>query len=508
MTRQKGFGGFGSGKPTIRKKSRLSIVLYYGSILAALVFFAPPLWKKSVILYRTVVEGESPVVEFGQLPAGLGSGPVTIEIKVSDTHSGLEQVIVQLEQSRSIKEITRKNYSRSQQKDTFNLEIDASQLGVTEGQVTLGVKVFDRSLWSNSTKKTAQFVVDYEPPRIELLSTQHNVYEGGVELVFYRLPSDPNAFSGVFVNSKIFPGFPAITLDESFAQLPDVYFAFFAVPANSASEKPTVTLFARDEVGNTTHGNVPFRVLTYSGKSASISLERNDFSQLIDRCYQQYFEFSAKFLGKPLGEFYPTISDEELKERFQALINDYQPAVEQEARQFFSRPKREKFWKGHFGRPVGAVYPVGFLGNLEWKMQGQTVGNTIQQELWFQAKQGREVLATNGGKVIFADNFGIYGTTVVLDHGFGLTTLHTHLSSVGCAEGDELRKGDLVGLTGHTGLMANSGSGFQLRLHGEPIRPAEWWDRKWLTEHIDRKINTVLKNLGVSQRRPIDSRDF
>ena len=115
------------------------------------------------------------------------------------------------------------------------------------------------------------------------------------------------------------------------------------------------------------------------------------------------------------------------------------------------------------------------------------------------------MLATNGGKVIFADNFGIYGTTVVLDHGFGLTTLHTHLSSVGCAEGDELRKGDLVGLTGRTGLIAKSGSGFQLRLHGEPIRAAEWWDRKWLKEHIDRKINTVLKNLGVSFRKPIDS---
>ena len=119
------------------------------------------------------------------------------------------------------------------------------------------------------------------------------------------------------------------------------------------------------------------------------------------------------------------------------------------------------------------------------------------------APSGRKVAAANTGKVVFVDNFGPYGKTVIVDHGFGLTTLYTHLSSYECTEGDEVAKGDIIGRSGSSGLIPKPGVGFQFRLHGIPVRPEEWWDEKWIEDHINKKIASVQRELGIRVLRPL-----
>lgn len=499
---QKSFGSFGSGKPTIRKKNPWSAVVFYGVLLLLALFFGPSLYHKAGQVYRTMVEREPPVATFAQVPIGFGQAPSEVQIEVSDRHSGLDQVVVQLEQSRKVVQVLKREYSRVQHKDTLTLQIDAKALGIRPGDVSITVRLFDKSLWSNSAKESVLVRVDYTAPKIELLSNQHNIVEGGVELVFYRLPEEPKVFSGVVVGPNIFPGFPAITLDEGFATTPDVYFAFFAVPGDAADQRPQVRLIARDEVGNTENVSVPFRVSPRKQGVTKVSMKREQALRVVDQTYQSYLRFRERLAGHT-AEFYPTVSDEELLERFQLLLDEFNPAVEREAKRLFSQPVQERFWKGSFGRPRGKPHTARFFWEIEWSVGELLLGRSKAKELWFQSASGREISAVNHGKVIYAGSLGTYGSTVILDHGFGLTTLYTHLSSLGCAEGDELRKGELIGLTGSSGLIPFSGSGFQLRLHGVPIRPEEWWDSSWLSEHVERKVLETQKLLGISYPRPI-----
>jgi len=51
------------------------------------------------------------------------------------------------------------------------------------------------------------------------------------------------------------------------------------------------------------------------------------------------------------------------------------------------------------------------------------------------------VPAANDGKVIFADNLGIYGNCIVIDHGFGLQTIYGHMSQFEVKKGDLVKKG-------------------------------------------------------------------
>jgi murein DD-endopeptidase MepM/ murein hydrolase activator NlpD len=62
------------------------------------------------------------------------------------------------------------------------------------------------------------------------------------------------------------------------------------------------------------------------------------------------------------------------------------------------------------------------------------------------------VPAGNAGLVVFADYLGIYGNTVILDHGLGLFSMYSHLSEIQVSAGDKVERGDAIGTTGLTGL--------------------------------------------------------
>ena len=101
--------------------------------------------------------------------------------------------------------------------------------------------------------------------------------------------------------------------------------------------------------------------------------------------------------------------------------------------------------------------------------------------------------ASNNGTVRYATNLGIYGKTILIDHGCGLFSLYGHLSSISVKQEQKVNKGDIIGLSGTTGLAAGDHLHFGLFLQGIPVNPVEWWDRKWIQEHLWKRINALEK---------------
>ena len=104
-----------------------------------------------------------------------------------------------------------------------------------------------------------------------------------------------------------------------------------------------------------------------------------------------------------------------------------------------------------------------------------------------------EVQAANNGRVIFADRMGIYGLTVVLDHGQGLASLYSHLSKIEVGIDKEVAKGDVIGLTGQTGLAGGDHLHFGIMVGGVFVNPIEWWDNHWVRDNITRKLALLDK---------------
>src|SRR6185436_8548558 len=85
------------------------------------------------------------------------------------------------------------------------------------------------------------------------------------------------------------------------------------------------------------------------------------------------------------------------------------------------------------------------------------------------------IISVNDGIVVLAEYFGIYGNTVIVDHGYGLMSLYGHLSEIGVQVGQKVERGGTVGQSGETGLAAGDHLHFAMLLHGLAVTPVEWW---------------------------------
>ena len=98
------------------------------------------------------------------------------------------------------------------------------------------------------------------------------------------------------------------------------------------------------------------------------------------------------------------------------------------------------------------------------------------------------VEAANSGNVAFAGDLGIYGNTVIIDHGLGLFTLYGHLSSIDIKAGRFRRQAPGSRQDGRDRLAAGDHLHFGIYLDGVAVLPVEWWDQKWIDDNVKPKL--------------------
>ena len=108
------------------------------------------------------------------------------------------------------------------------------------------------------------------------------------------------------------------------------------------------------------------------------------------------------------------------------------------------------------------------------------------------------VPAANGGTVVFTGAIGIYGQTVIVDHGFGLFSMYSHLSQIAVKAGERVAKEALLGHTGATGLAGGDHLHFSMLVHHLFVDPIEWWDPHWIQDNITLKLDSVRGASGQS----------
>lgn len=85
---------------------------------------------------------------------------------------------------------------------------------------------------------------------------------------------------------------------------------------------------------------------------------------------------------------------------------------------------------------------------------------------------GTRIIAASAGTVVLAGWAAGYGLLVMIDHGRGLQTRYAHLSSLGVAPGQQVRRGDVLGSVGSTGRSTGPHLHYEVRLNGQAISPA------------------------------------
>lgn len=134
----------------------------------------------------------------------------------------------------------------------------------------------------------------------------------------------------------------------------------------------------------------------------------------------------------------------------------------------FSEVSAQRLWAGPFEAPVSS--PVSGVFGTERIFNEQV--QSRHQGLDFAAPSGTPVHAVNGGTVLLARPMYFEGNCIVVDHGQGLLSLYLHLSEFKVKEGEEIRSGQLIGLSGGTGRATGPHLHLAIRWQGVYLDPA------------------------------------
>ena len=152
-----------------------------------------------------------------------------------------------------------------------------------------------------------------------------------------------------------------------------------------------------------------------------------------------------------------------------------------------------RLWEGKWLRMKNAANMAQFADHRYYYYNGEKIDEQDHMGTDLASLANSPVEAANNGIVVFAERNGIYGMTVVLDHGQGLASLYGHLSTIGVKIGDTVKKGDIIGHSGQTGLAGGDHLHFSVLVHGIFVNPVEWWDSHWIQDNIIRKLD-LIKN--------------
>ena len=137
--------------------------------------------------------------------------------------------------------------------------------------------------------------------------------------------------------------------------------------------------------------------------------------------------------------------------------------------QAFARESPAAQWSGDFQPPVKSEVSETF--GIRRTFNGKLA--SVHRGLDYHAKPGTPVLASNSGEVLLARGLFYEGNCVAIDHGQGFVTLYMHLSKIEVSEGDKVRKGQEIGLSGATGRVTGPHLHMAVRWDGAYVDPAK-----------------------------------
>ena len=134
---------------------------------------------------------------------------------------------------------------------------------------------------------------------------------------------------------------------------------------------------------------------------------------------------------------------------------------------YLNRVSREREWAGNFAAPAEAA--ISDVFGSERIFNGKT--SSPHLGLDFRVPSGTPVAAMNDGTVLLARPLYFEGNFVVVDHGQGLLTLYLHLSEFKVKEGDQVKRGEIIGLSGGTGRATGPHLHVAVRWQGTYLDP-------------------------------------
>lgn len=362
------------------------------------------------------------------------------------------------------------NFEGAKKEDTLTVKFPkGKKIDAKAKKITVTVKVNDKSMWNmlagNSATKTIDIYVDYKRPNVNILANSRMINQGGSALVIFQADDEHLDKLYIKANKNTFKAQPY--------KKEGYYAALIAWPF--VDESFDAKIVATDLAGNKKEVHIPFYHKNPHYKTSHIkATDKFIDGKITDLASSDPEYASIKDRLKKLKAI-----NETMRLANEAKIHSLSKNVSDELLESW---KIKKFYPLKNGQKVAS------FGDHRYYYYGSkdnVVSESYHVGYDLASNSMANIKTSNAGKVVFAEENGIYGNMPLIDHGLGLYTLYGHCSQLLVNEGDEVSAGQTIAKTGMTGLAMGDHLHFGILVQGIEVRPVEWFDKSWIKKFID-----------------------
>ncbi len=335
-----------------------------------------------------------------------------------------------------------------------------------DGKAKLIVEATSNDLLHKSARVERDVTIVTQPPSISVDSEQHYLYIGMADAATFNV-------TGAYTAAGVRVG------DQSYRAWP--------MPGG----KPGLfSLFAF--AWNMPQGTIP---LVFASNGGGNDVTR-PITVIFPKKEQPHYTVhdlpvSDAFMQKVVGELDPNGSGD-MVTRFVRINNEMRKSNNKTLSDLRFKTADHFLFSQPFQRQPHSQAEATFADLRNYIYQGKKIDQQVHLGYDLAVTQHVGVEASNDGRIVWAAPLGIYGNCIVVDHGYGLQTIYGHLSHIDVHEGDVVKRGQIMGRSGMTGMAGGDHIHFAMQLDGVQIDPKEWWDPHWIQDHITRRLDVGM----------------
>ena len=414
-----------------------------------------------LLLVFLAVRSATPVVELSSAVTTLGQAtPITVHVR---DPRGIRSVRAFVEQNGTRYEVFAMTQPSESPDSSWNFTAGVKTTPQLQaGNAKLIVEATSKDLLRKTGRIERDVNIVTQPPTVSVDSEQHYLYLGMADLATFNV-SGSWTEAGVRVGDERFRAWP---MPGGKPGLFSLYAFAWNMPANTV---PVV--YAANGAGN----DVTSPLVVVFPKKEQPKYTVHDL------------QVSDAFLNKVINELDPNGTGDPVT-RFVRVNSEMRRANNKTLSDLQFKTADKFLWSRPFIRQPHSQAESNFADVRNYIYHGQKIDQQVHLGYDLAVTQHVGVQASNDGTVVYAAPLGIYGNCIVLDHGYGLQTIYGHLSRIDVHEGDMVKQGQVMGLSGQTGMAGGDHIHFAMQLDGVQIDPKEWWDAHWIKDHIARRV--------------------
>ena len=314
-----------------------------------------------------------------------------------------------------------------------NISWTLDTTSLSDGSHAVSVVAADTSIFRNKSQQSFEFLVDNTPPQVNVPPESLRVGQGRTLALFIQVNE-----SAVQVEGKLF--------GWNFTCHPvasDTYFrGLIGIGVTHPAKSYPLALRVVDLVGNTAE---------------------EVFQLEVERTMFQRGGYIALSPAKRRTMMNKTKSRSDNVKRGRAYTQSTKVGTQ--------------LWNGKFIQPAEGRLTSSFGKYREYNtgVRRHHLGIDIANSV------GTPIYAGNSGIVTLAGRLHLYGKSVVINHGQGVSSSYNHLSKIHVAADEQVEKGQLIGLMGATGQVTGSHLHWGMVVNGIAVDPEEWTERDFST---------------------------